>query len=399
MQILLDSQSEAIHKLNSYKVGALFMDPGTGKTRTAIELINSVTEVDHIFWFGPLQTIKSENGVVAEINKWNGFNVPVTYIGLESISQSNRIYLETRSLIEQCKCPFVIVDESLKIKNYDSKRTQRLIEISIMAEFKLILNGTPITKNLLDLWSQLEFLSPQILGMSYIQFKNTFCCYTKITKRNGHRTFTKEFITGYENIDYLYSLIKFYIYEADLKLNLTQQWFDYDYEIDEDTLKLYDEIKEWFLKEDTLEAKHNNIFLEMTQKLQHMYAITEDKFNVCNKVFEIIPQDKTIIYTKYIVSREECIKRYPKAMILSYQKDCLGLNLQDKCYTIYFDKNWDYALREQSKFRTFRTGQEEICRYYDLTGDVGLEHMIDCNINKKNKMVNYFKNRANEKVS
>ena len=37
---LLDHQRKAVDKLKKLKVGALFMEQGTGKTRTALELIN-----------------------------------------------------------------------------------------------------------------------------------------------------------------------------------------------------------------------------------------------------------------------------------------------------------------------------------------------------------------------
>ncbi|EGQ0551482.1 DEAD/DEAH box helicase family protein, partial [Listeria monocytogenes] len=39
---LLDNQKQALIKLKKYKVGALFMKPGSGKTRVACELINDV---------------------------------------------------------------------------------------------------------------------------------------------------------------------------------------------------------------------------------------------------------------------------------------------------------------------------------------------------------------------
>ena len=58
------------------------------------------------------------------------------------------------------------------------------------------------------------------------------------------------------------------------------------------------------------------------------------------------------------------------ARVLSYQKESLGLNLQQYNNTIYFDKIWDYALRVQAGRRTYRTGQEYDCHYWDLTGDV-----------------------------
>ena len=73
------------------------------------------------------------------------------------------------------------------------------------------------------------------------------------------------------------------------------------------------------------------------------------------------------------------------------QKESLGLNLQQYDTTIYFDKVWDYALYIQSTRRTFRTGQEKDCHYYELTGDVGLERIIDRNISKKVSMSEYLK--------
>ena len=72
--------------------------------------------------------------------------------------------------------------------------------------------------------------------------------------------------------------------------------------------------------------------------------------------------------------------------------------MQHLCNTVYFDKNWDYALRVQSGRRTFRTGQEYDCRYWDLTGNVGLERLIDANINKKTSMAEYFKGKTKEEL-
>jgi SNF2 family DNA or RNA helicase len=400
MKKLLSNQQSAKAHLSEWRVGALFMEAGTGKTRVAVELVNA-TPADLVVWVGPLQTIRPKanlSSVIDEINKWGGFRAPAEYIGVESIQASDRIYLELRAKIERAKSVFIVVDESLKIKNADAKRTKRLLELGAMAEYKLILNGTPLSRNLLDLWSQMEFLSPKILNMDLAQFKNTFCEYTRITKRFGYRTQTKEFITGYENIDFLYSLIRHYVFECDLNLQVKQLYSEIRYTLDDDSRKEYQRLKEKYLDDETLQWKNNNIFLEMTQKMQHVYCCTEGKFEVLDELFKEIDQSRAIIFCKYIASREACEKRYPKATVLSYQKESLGLNLQHLCYTIYFDKIWDYALRIQSGRRTFRTGQEYDCRYFDLTGDVGLENLIDKNINKKTSMVEYFKGKTKEEI-
>lgn len=397
---MFSQQESARDKLIRWKVGALFMEAGTGKTRVAVELVNS-TDCDFVVWVAPLRTIKTQEGVpsvVDEINKWGGFRAESVFYGVESIQASKRIYLELLSVIEQHEKVFIVVDESLKIKNADAKRTKRLLELSKKVDYKLVLNGTPLSRNLLDLWSQMEFLSHKILNMSLAQFKNTFCCYTTITKRIGCRSLRKEFITGYENIDYLYSLIRDYVYECDLTLNITQNYYELHYEVGDDEKREYNYMKEKYLDDETLELKNNNIFLEMTQKMQHSYCCTQSKFDVVDKLFDDIPQEKTIIFCKYVSSRDACAKRYPKSMVLSYQKESMGLNLQNFNYTIYFDKIWDLALRIQSGRRTFRTGQEYDCKYYDLTGDVGLENLIDDNISKKVSMTEYFKGKTKEQL-
>ena len=394
----LQHQSEAKRHLEEWKVGALFMEAGTGKTKVAVDIVNA-SPCDFVLWIGPLQTIRTGN-VTNEVARQGGFNMPCSFVGIESIGGSDRIYLNTVEDLKSYEKPFVVVDESLKIKNAEAKRTKRLLEIGKIVEYKLILNGTPLSRNLLDLWSQMEFLSPLILNMSLAQFKNTFCEWTRVTKSNGWRTYSKEYVTGYENVDYLYSLIRHYVFKADLKLGISQHYRSKAYYIDEDSREEYSRIKEIFLEDEMLEWRNNNIFLEMTQKMQHAYCCTGDKIDQVKSILaeEEVDPSKTIIFCKFIKSRELCERMFPECLVLSYQKDSLGLNLQEYNVTIYFDKVWDFALRTQSTRRTFRTGQERDCLYYDLTGDVGLERLIDRNIGKKVKMSEYFKKATKEQL-
>ena len=394
----LQHQSEAKRHLEEWKVGALFMEAGTGKTKVAVDIVNA-SPCDFVLWIGPLQTIRTGN-VTNEVARQGGFNMPCSFVGVESIGGSDRIYLNTVEDLKSHEKPFVVVDESLKIKNADAKRTKRLLEIGKIVEYKLILNGTPLSRNLLDLWSQMEFLSPLILNMSLAQFKNTFCEWTRVTKSNGWRTYSKEYVTGYENVDYLYSLIRHYVFKADLKLGISQHYRSKAYYIDEDSREEYARIKEIFLEDEMLEWRNNNIFLEMTQKMQHAYCCTGDKIDQVKSILaeEEVDPSKTIIFCKFIKSRELCERLFPECLVLSYQKDSLGLNLQEYNVTIYFDKVWDFALRTQSTRRTFRTGQERDCLYYDLTGDVGLERLIDRNIGKKVTMSEYFKKATKEQL-
>lgn len=402
---LLPQQLEATTKINHNKVGALFMEMGTGKTRVAVELINSINEpIDLVVWIGPLRSIKppsNVSGVIEEIDKWGGFNAQhVEYIGIETLQSSDRQYLQLYHKIRTSWRCVIVIDESIKIKNAGAKRTQRMLELSNMAEYRYILNGEPITRDLLDLWSQMQFLSPLILNMDIAEFKDTFCKYTTITKTSGWHwaTYTKSFITGYENIDYLYSLIGEYIFECDLNLNIERLFEDVAYTLDEESKAEYQLLKTKYLDDKMLLMKNNNIFLELTMKMQHIYCCTESKFVSLNLWLEDKEQDKVVIFCKYIASATECRVRYPKALVLSYQANAFSLNLQHLPYMVMFDKTFDWGLRRQALARNFRTGSIQGVRCLDLTGDVGLEKLINENNKKKLSMAEYFKSISREQL-
>lgn len=394
---LQNNQAGAIEHLLKWKVGALFMEAGTGKTRVALELLNA-SDADFCLYICPLRTIDNTR---EEIARWGGTRIKLQFLGVESLSASDRIFLRAGEDLRKYDRPFIIVDESLKIKNLSAKRTQRVISLGHHAEYKLILNGTPLSRNLLDLYPQMLFLSPKILGgMTETRFKDTFCNYTQIIKRTASRTQIREIITGYSNIDYLYSLIRNYIYRCDLQLSISQDWEVISYQIDEKTKQEYHDIKQSFLSVEGLEKFNDNIFIAMTQKMQHSYCDCEAKMKAVEELFKSgkAEERKTLIFCKFVNSATECESRFPSAKVLTYGKNAYGLNLQKYRYTIYFDKTFDWAQRLQSSRRTFRTGQEYDCKYFDLTGDVGLETMIDRNIDAKTTLSDYFKKQGKEQI-
>jgi SNF2 family DNA or RNA helicase len=66
---------------------------------------------------------------------------------------------------------YIILDESQMIKNPSSKLYQSVIELQ--SDHKVVLTGTPIENSLIDLWSQINFVNPGLLGtLSF--FKRSF---------------------------------------------------------------------------------------------------------------------------------------------------------------------------------------------------------------------------------
>ena len=66
---------------------------------------------------------------------------------------------------------YVVLDESQQIRNRESRTFSTLHRLS--ADNRLTLSGTPMENSLADLWSQMEFINPSILG-SYSFFKKTY---------------------------------------------------------------------------------------------------------------------------------------------------------------------------------------------------------------------------------
>ena len=387
MRELTKSQAAAVEKLARLKVGALFMACGTGKTQTAVELVNSVPDIDCLYWLCPCQV---KENLVAELEKC-GCKYTPHIVGIESIGCSDRIFLEELDHVQQFKRVFMVLDESIKIKNSRAKRSTRILQLAQHAEYRIILNGTPVTKNIMDIYMQMQFLSPKILPFkNWYKFRDTYC-QTTTYKRGG--VIKKTVITGYANVDHLLSLIKPYVFTCNLELKVNKRYHVLHWYLDFEEQELYDELKRELFSDYSENTSDVNI-LAILQKLQHSYACARQKWQLLDEYLT----DKTIVFCKYHRSRDAVQERHPDAKVLTYGTGSFGLNLQDYNRIIYFDKTFDYSFREQSEGRIYRNGQTLDCEYFDLTGDIGLERMIDRCISNKEGLVQHFKKQGKKAV-
>lgn len=74
-------------------------------------------------------------------------------------------------LLKKFNFYYLILDESQAIKNPDSKIYHAISELT--AQHRLVLSGTPIENSLSDLWAQMSFLNPGLLGNLKF-FRNEF---------------------------------------------------------------------------------------------------------------------------------------------------------------------------------------------------------------------------------
>ena len=100
----------------------------------------------------------------------------------------------------------VICDESSRIKNPEAKRTERTINLGAAADYRMILNGTPIALGIHDMWAQYEFLDPNIIGTGdYWAFKSNYLEMGGYEMRK---------VVGYKNVNQLMDCILPYTIEV-----------------------------------------------------------------------------------------------------------------------------------------------------------------------------------------
>lgn len=226
---LMPHQVPAVAKMLPSRVGALFMDMGTGKGRTTIEIAKiRQQKYDRLFWFCPVslkETIYQEwrkhtNLPAHLIKVWDdkvsNENLPeqalVHIVGIESMSSSARVVLAYKAMVTAQS--FVIVDESSYIKGHRSLRTERITAMSEIARYRLVLTGTPFTQGVVDLFAQMRFLSNKILGYgSFYSFAANHLEY-EIKKDDMGRKVQTGRIIRVHNTEYLAAKIAPYVYQV-----------------------------------------------------------------------------------------------------------------------------------------------------------------------------------------
>jgi SNF2 family DNA or RNA helicase len=218
---LMPHQLEAVAKLLPGRVGALFAEMGTGKTRTMIELARlRQAKIDRVVVFCPVavrptirrEILKHTDCRDDDIDMFDDAtderNVPVAkpwhIVGIESMSSSVRVVSAAQRLIDDRT--MVVVDESTYIKGHFAKRTRRITLVSEAARYRLLMTGTPVTQGAVDLYAQMRFLSPKILGYtSFHSFAANHLVYSDRYKGLIRRTL---------NTGWLAERMKPYVYQV-----------------------------------------------------------------------------------------------------------------------------------------------------------------------------------------
>ena len=181
-------QEEAYLSIRDLPYAAIFHEQGLGKTKIAIDTLLywlSSCDIDTVLivtkktlvqnWVNEFATHTNIKPEILSANKKSNFyilNSPqrVIITNFETISSEKyriSLFLKTRNVA-------VIIDESAKIKNPESKLTKDFLDLANLFQRKIIMSGTPVANRPYDIWSQIYFLDlGKSLGSDFASFKKS----------------------------------------------------------------------------------------------------------------------------------------------------------------------------------------------------------------------------------
>ncbi len=232
-------QVKAYEKLYGREIIPLFMEQGTGKSKTIIDIasnlylegkINAVMLIApkgvHEQWSNEQLPIHSPVPFNAMV--WGGkggklykrileefITLPLEQrklkwfcVNVEAFSSNNHILTFIEFLVNNKV--MIIVDECTRIKNPKAQRTinimynlkkikkqrKKVLAVEERSLYRAILTGTMVTNSPYDLWSMFEFLRHDYFGKNYYSFKARYGIEIRDVQPNSERQFHRKINEG-----------------------------------------------------------------------------------------------------------------------------------------------------------------------------------------------------------
>lgn len=443
-------QKKVFLKSRNRKVYGLFMEMGTGKTKVAIDTsayLYSKGEIDchlitapngvHRQWINeqvpthlpdwvPRWTFVYKSGMsekqLAEfyrgLEEHGGDYLVVVAMHVDAFNTEQGVGF-ARSILTRRKVLWSL-DESTRIKSPKAQRTKKILELAPLAPYRRIMSGAPITQGVEDLYSQINFLSPDILGFkSYFLFRNYFC----LTRPIPRAAFGAVKVVGYQRMDELQRILDEHSFRVtkDECLDLPKKiYLSYEVELTPEQKRLYKEMKEDLITQlDDGTLVSAPIAIVALTKLQQIICghvkpekdqpyvrVKSNRATVCRELVELAP-GKVIVWCRYVADadilieefqtkeigfveytgridndgRTEAIRKFRedpdcKVFLASPQAGGTGLNLTVASTAIYYSNDFNADTRWQSEDRIHRIGQDQSTVYIDLAAPGTIDGQI-----------------------
>ena len=442
-------QREAFEASVEAKVFALLLDMGTGKTKVTLDTTGFLFKKNLI----ELVLVVAPKGVIAnwvpeieahlppeierEVVLWN------PSLSKQRKDELNELHTKSKKLkfllmnveafstekgtgvaelfVKRFKT-FMVVDESTTIKNRKAKRTKALCAVGRGAVYRRILTGSPVTRSPLDLFSQMAFLDPGIMGFSsYYAFQGRYSIVQRRTM--GAHSFNQ--VVGFRRLDELTEKLAAHSYRVKKEdcLDLPDKVYTKrEVALTTEQQRAYQQMKKLALARlDSGELSTTKNVLTQIIRLQQICCgnLTDDEGEIhalpSNRIKELLNlceevQGKAIIWATWTMDirsiadalrdcygvqavsklhgetpdseRQQIVENFQNRQselrfLVGHPKTGgYGLTLTAASTVIYYSNSYDLELRVQSEDRAHRIGQTNKVTYVDLIAPKTIDEKI-----------------------
>lgn len=429
--------------MNGKGFGFLF-EMGCGKTLTSIAVAGAGYKLGHLrrvlivaptsvcaVWPKEFQeyadfpyTVRTLLGTKAQrlkelddLEKWPFPALQVAVINYESTWRDG-IFQRLQSF----DADLIICDESQRIKTHNAAQSKAMHELGKKARYKLILSGTPVQNNAMDIFSQYLFLDPTIFGKNYYTFRSRYAVMGGFERKQ---------IVGYRDMDELIRKEHSIAYRVTKEeaVDLPEQTFENRIvTLGKKERGIYNQLK----RESVADLEGGGTVTATTVltrllRLQQFTGgflvedeatrpqlVTRGKLDALGDILQdyvLEGRKKLVIFARFIPevmeiiklaggmlgkAGKKCVSIYggipkeqrgdivrqfqtdPDTMVFVGQIDTAGtgitLTAADTC--VYYSVNFNYATYSQSLSRIHRIGQKNRCTYIHLVTEKTVDETI-----------------------
>ena len=412
----------------SFKKFMLVHAMGAGKSKTLLDIIG------FLFWKGliskaliacPLSVLQtvwpiqfgrhSSFGhlvVIDDVKKGKEVLSDLTDRSVVVVNYDKLISLEKE--IAQAGFGLIAGDESSKLKNPAAKRTKVMARLAGLSEYTVLMTGTPVSKNLVDIFGQYLVMDPYWLGKSRWFFQQRYCIMGGWMQHQ---------IVGYQREDELRRIISIPSHTVTVNEALPylppKSYQDRLIRMEPEQTRIYKETKKKFLVElanGQIDIKNAASRAMKLQEIADGFVIDDEertvfissaKVNGLMEAFEEIEDSRRItVWCRFRENirmiTEAAQRQFPDRPVLTLhggvkdratlleafrdvpgsvlvaqiQTGGMGIDLTCSSAVFFFSNVYEYALRDQAESRHHRPGQECAVTY----GDILMEGTVDLKI-------------------
>jgi len=345
-----------------------------------------------------------------DIEKFMNYDVVFTTYGITRVDVD---------VIKNLYFNYIILDESQNIKNPASKAYKAVKQLK--SKHKLILSGTPVENTVNDLWTQMSFINPGLLGSQQF-FQSDFVI--PIEKKGDEDAARK-----------LQALIKPFVLRRtkdQVAKELPEKTVQLFYcKMSDEQSQYYEDVKSDY-RNDILRALEEGTFAKsqiqvlqgltkLRQIANHPSMIDKDyegesgKFeNVIHTLQNVLSRGhKVLVFSQFVkqleiyrnhfdseeikyayldgstLNRGEVVEKFQtdteiKLFLISLKAGGVGLNLTEADYVFMLDPWWNPAVEQQAIDRTHRIGQtKKVFIYKFITKDSVEEKILALQTRKR----------------